>query len=345
MSKEFDRRQFILGAVGGLAVLGFSGALSACSSTETAKKITFVFLPDNSSADLTESRVAVAEAIKAATGLEAEIMTTVDYNVAIEAIASGAAGMGLLGAEGYVQANNKNKKVQAVFTNSDENGSLTLAMYYSRIAVLSENVSEYKDGSKFTLKPLKGKSFSFVSATSTSGFKVPSSTLVKEFGLKDKEVLLQNGEFFSNVLLGGSHQGSLVNLASGDAQAAAFDDVDVDMYLDLVAGEPNMPGSRYKVKANAENPFDKVRGKEFTIIASTPVLNAPFVVNEDIISPENKKALVDHFCSSTVANDLRIFSDPKDKEAKALFKKASEKTGLVAVSDSWYEPIRKLSQA
>lgn len=59
------------------------------------------------------SRDAVAEIIKNATGRDVEIMTTTDYNVAIEALVSGQAQMGYLGAEGYVQANEKNDKFSA----------------------------------------------------------------------------------------------------------------------------------------------------------------------------------------------------------------------------------------
>jgi phosphonate transport system substrate-binding protein len=144
------------------------------------------------------------------------------------------------------------------------------------------------------------------------------------------------------VLLGGSHQGSVVNLVSGDADAAAFDDIDVDMYLELVSGEANMPGAIYKVRDNAEEPFDRVRGKEFIILASTPVLNAPFMFNEDVISREDRDAIVAYFCSDVVANDKRIFRDPDDEDAKAIYVKSGEKTCFVAVNDAWYEPIRRL---
>jgi phosphonate transport system substrate-binding protein len=344
-------------------VLGAAGALVGCEeqkpaadaditdtptpgSGEPAKDtspITIVFLPDNSSSDLTASRDAIGEGIKASCGRDAELMTTTDYNVAIEAIASGSAGMALLGAEGYVQANKKNSKVQACFTDSDEEGGLEGACYYSRICVRVEDADPYRSGSSFTLAPLEGKSFSFVSATSTSGFKVPSAKIVDEFGLESNEVLLENGAFFSEVLLGGSHQGSVVNLVSGDADAAAFDDIDVDMYLELLSGEANMPGAIYKVRDDAEEPFDRVQGKEFIILSSTPVLNAPFMFNEDVIAQEDRDAIVAYFCSSTVADDKRIFKDPEDENAKAIYTKDTDKTCFVKVTDAWYDPIRKLS--
>ena len=85
---------------------------------------------------------------------------------------------------------------------------------------------------------------------------MPSSGIVEEFDLDSSDVLLEAGGFFSEVLFGNSHVGSVVNLLSGDADAAAFDDVDVDMYLDLVSGEPNSVGAVYQAKADAEAPMD-----------------------------------------------------------------------------------------
>lgn len=355
-----SRRHFV---IGGAAVLmtGAFGALSGCATGSSASgadvdqadesgnsgegstdPITMVWLPDNSSSDLTASREAIGAAITAACGRKADLLTTTDYNVAIEAIASGKAQMALLGAEGYVQANKKNNKVQAVFTNSDEDGKLDGACYYSRICVLTENVDQYKDGSGYSIENIKGKSFSFVSATSTSGFKVPSAAIVKEFGLDSSDELLEANSFFSEVLFGNSHQGSAVNLLSGDAEVAAFDDVDVDMYLDLVSGEANTPGAVYKAKDDAEAPFDAVRGKEFTIIAITPVLNAPFCVNEEVLSEDERTKIVEYFCSDKVADDPKIFVDPDDENAKGIYKKESEKTCFIEVTDDWYEPIRKL---
>ena len=357
-----SRRRFVIGgasvlAAGALALMagcsatgtaaGASGSAGAATSGETqaqtaAEKITMVWLPDNSSADLTSSRQAIGDAIKTACGAEVELMTTTDYNVAIEAIASGSAQMALLGAEGYVQANKKNPRVLAAFTNSDEEDGLDGACYYSRICVATENADQYKSGSGYSLEGIKGTSFSFVSATSTSGFKVPSSAIVKEFGLDSSDVLLEAGAFFSEVLFGNSHAGSAVNLLSGDADAAAFDDVDVDMYLDLVSGEANTVGAVYKAKDDAEAPFDTVRGKQFTIIAITPVLNAPVCFNEDAIDEETRTKIVEYFCSDEVADNKEIFIDPDDESAKGIFEKESDKSCFVEVTDDWYEPIRKL---
>ena len=354
-----SRRSFMIGSAA-VAMTGAVAALTGCtasgsgaaagtsssaSSAAEGGAITMVWLPDNSSADLTSSREAIGAAIKAACGRDAELMTTTDYNVAIEAIASGQAQMALLGPEGYVQANKQNPAVQAAFTNSDEEGGLDGACYYSRICVKTENADKYKSGDTYTIDNIKGGSFSFVSATSTSGFKVPSSTIVSHFGLESSDELLEGGSFFSEVLFGNSHQGSAVNLLAGDADAAAFDDVDVDMYFDLVEGEPNTVGAVYQVKADAEAPFDSVRGEQFTIIGISAVLNSPFCFNEDALDEDARVAITDYFCSDAVANDPAIFIDPEDENAKGIFTKDSDKTCFVEVTDDWYEPIRQLGGA
>ncbi len=330
-----------------MALVVAAGALlfaTGCSSQskQSNDPITMVWLPDNSSADLTSSREAIGEVIKQATGRDVELMTTTDYNVAIEAISSGSAQMALLGAEGYVQANTKNSAVQAAFTESDENGTLDGACYYSRICVPTDQAASYQSGDGYSLENLKGKKFSFVSATSTSGFKVPSSSIMNKCGVASSDDLLQDGAFFSKTMFGNSHQGSAVNLLSGQADAAAFDDVDTDMYFDLVSGKANTPGAVYKVKDDAAAPFDSVRGKEFTIIGVTPVLNAPFCYNTDKLSSDEVQKITEAFCSEETANNKEIFSDPNDKDAKAIYKKDSEKTCFVECDDSWYNPIREL---
>ncbi len=358
-----SRRKFVAGsaALGAMGMLGVltgctaSGSGAAASTDETQDAaddgsdekgaITLVWLPDNSSSDMAASREAIGAAITAACGREAELMTTTDYNVAIEAIVSGQAQMAALGAEGYVQANSKNSAVQAAFTCSDEDGGLDGACYYSRICVRTEDADQYKDGDSYSIDNIEGKSFSFVSATSTSGFKMPSCVVEDHFGLESSDLLLEAGSFFSEVLFGNSHQGSAVNLLSGDVDAAAFDDIDVDMYLDLASGEANSIGAVYQVKDDASAPFDSVRGEQFTIIALSAVLNAPFCFNEDEISDEDRMAIVEYFCSDEVANNPEIFVDPDDESAVGLFEKDSEETCFVEVDDAWYDPIRELGGA
>lgn len=348
MEQISTTKRVVLAGLAALLALGVMLFATGCSQASggsndsKSEPITMVWLPDNSSSDMTASRDAVASIIKNATGRDVNLMTTTDYNVAIEALDSGQADMGLLGPEGYVQAHEKNNAVQAAFTNSDANGTLNEACYYSRICVPADKADEYKSGDAYSIDNIKGKSFSFVSATSTSGFKVPSNAIVKHFGLDSSDQLLQDGEFFSSVMFGNSHQGSAVNLLSGNCDAAAFDDIDVDMYFDLVSGNPNAIGATYKVKDDAPAPFDSLHGKEFTIIGVTPVLNSPFCYNTDKLSADEQKAITDAFCSQDTANNQEIFVNP-DSDKKGLFEKESDKTCFLPVDDAWYDPIRELS--
>ena len=165
---------------------------------------------------------------------------------------------------------------------------------------------------------------------------------MKKCGVASSDDLLQDGTFFSKTMFGDSHQGSAVNLLSGQADAAAFDDVDTDMYFDLVSGSANTPGAVYKVKDDASAPFDSVRGKEFAIIGVTPVLNAPVCYNTDKLSSDEQQKITDAFCSEETANNKEIFADPNDENAKAIFEKDSDKTCFVKCDDAWYNPIREL---
>ena len=136
---------------------------------------------------------------------------------------------------------------------------------------------------------------SFVSNSSTSGFKVPTSSIVSHFSSEDKwknltaDDLMEGGsdKFFSEVMYGGSHQGSAVNLLTNKSDVAAFCDTVLVNYVDAEDGEFNGVGTTYKVKDDATEPFNTLKGKEFVAIASTPVLNSPFVLNTEVISDED----------------------------------------------------------
>ncbi|WP_053360770.1 phosphate/phosphite/phosphonate ABC transporter substrate-binding protein [Bacillus sp. FJAT-27251] len=328
--------------------------ISGCSSEANSEgkdkdTLTVAWLPNESGADLTEARDEIGNMIEEKTGKKVEHQTTTDYIVAIEAIANGNADMAFLGAQGYIEAHNKNDKVLPLVVPSGESGTLDDAVYYSWLAVEKDRASEYQNGDEFAIDNIEGKKFSFVSNSSTSGFKVPSTGIVDYFSKKGEhsglaaEDLLEGGseQFFSEVLYGGSHQGSAVNLLSGKADVAAFCDTCVNNYVELVEGEENRPGSVYKVKEDAAEPFNTVAGKEFTLISVTPVLNAPFVINTDTISEDLQSDLLGIMTSDEMAANEKVFV-PEESEFSGLFKKTGNER-LVEVNDEWFNPIRELS--
>ncbi|MGI6590529.1 MAG: phosphate/phosphite/phosphonate ABC transporter substrate-binding protein [Eggerthellaceae bacterium] len=364
VNRSIDRRSFLriagIATVGiGLGTIGLTGCSSGSSTTSSSAasasgsssldKLTMVWLPNESSAEFDKGREEFGKMLEKYSGLSVELMTTTDYNICIEAIASGKAQLANMGAEGFIQAQRKNSNVLPLVTESDPDGKLDGAKYFSRICVPESELSKYKDSSSdtgYSLKNIKGKRMSFVSQSSTSGFKVPCDAIMKAFpdDVKSTDDLATPG-FFSEVLFGDSHPGSAVNLLQGDADVAAFDDIDVDSYLVVPKGsreKVNAPGNVYSVKKNAAQPFDRVKGKKFGIISMTPVLNGPIAYNADVLPDDIRQKLLDGLTSKECANDELLFA-PSGKEGTGAIWSKDDSAGFIAVEDSWYDPIRNLS--
>ena len=58
--------------------------------------------------------------------------------------------------------------------------------------------------------------------------------------------LIEGGPFFSEVYFGGSHQGSAINLLSGNADVAAFCDIEVQPYVEMKSGGHERAGERHR---------------------------------------------------------------------------------------------------
>lgn len=331
-------------------ILAASFMFSGCSSTQDkeGKTLIFVWYPNESGEDLKSVRDEIGKVIETATGKKVEHKLTTDYAIAIEAIATGNAHLAFPGPQGYVEAHTKNSKVVPLVVSSGASGTLKDAVYYSWIAVKKGNEDQYKSGNGFSLDNIAGKKFSFVSTSSTSGFKVPTAGIVSYFSKKDqwkglKAENLQeggNGKFFSQVFYGASHQGSAVNLLTDKVDVAAFCDETMDNYTDVVSGERNKPGSVYQIRQNAGEPFTKLAGAQYVIIASTPVLNTPIVANTEILSDKNREAILKALTSDETTHNPAIFL-PKDSKAKGLFKVPAK---FLQVDDAWFNPIRELSK-
>lgn len=311
-----------------------------------ADTITMVWYPNESAEDYDEAREEYARLVTEATGKKVEQKLTTDYAVAIESLANGTAQICFMGAQGYVEANAANPAVQPLFVNSGESGTLDDALYYSFMAVNKGDEGEYADGDGYSIDNIEGKCMSFVSNSSTSGFKIPVNAIKTHFADKNltEDDLIEGGDgmFFSQVLFGGSHQGSAFNLLSGKADVAAFCDTEIAPYATCVEGEKNTAGSVYAINDDANDPFSTVTGKEFVIIQSTPVLNGPFAYNSEALDPADVKAIQDLFTSDEVADNELMFV-PEGSDNVGMFEKAADER-FVLVEDSWFDPIRNLSE-
>ena len=306
--------------------------------------ITVVWYPNESSNTHAEIRAEVNRLIEQATGRRAEERLTTDYTIAIEAIASGSADLAMaMGAVGYIEAKNRNPAVDVLFVNSDADWGLDGAKYFAWLCVPIENADEYRSGSTFSIDNIKGKNMSFVSNSSTSGFRVPTASIISHFASENltEDDLIEGGRnmFFNEVYFGGSHQGSLVNLLNGNADVTAVCDIELHMYIELSSGVENEVGAVYKVRADADAPFDQYAGREFTVIASVPVFNGPNVVNRQTLSEDEIEAIAALFTSEEVASNPLLFFDPNGEDAMGLYRKTSS-YGYVRTVDSWYDPYR-----
>lgn len=330
-----------------------SAGASASPSAEPSSKtypdtITVVWYPNESATDYQAARQKLYTYIEQATGKKIEEKLTTDYAIAIEAIASGQAQICFMGAQGYVQAQGESDAVKALVVNTGASGTLDDAIYYSWLSVNKGQEQNYMKDGKYAIDNIQGQKISFVSSSSTSGFKIPTTSIINQFIKMDQwktlnsDALIEGGSdmFFSEVLFGGSHQGSAVNLLTGKADVAAFCDTELVNYAAPISGDNTAAGSVWEVKSDATAPFDTLTGKQFVIIQATPVLNGPFAYNANTLSPEDVKAIQDLLTSDTVANDQEIFI-PKGSEFKGMFKKTNKEMFTV-VDDSWYDPIRAL---
>ncbi|WP_390408525.1 phosphate/phosphite/phosphonate ABC transporter substrate-binding protein [Lacticaseibacillus jixiensis] len=321
------------------------GALAGCSSkdahADNKQPLTMVFYPNESAKSFAPSRQALQRQLEKATGRPVKMQTTTDYNVAIQALASGKAQLATFGASGYIHAHHLNKAVVPIAAISGPKGTLEGAAYHSYLMVPADKAAQYKVGDKYNIAKLKGGRFSFVSNTSTSGFVIPSASLSRAFGTKDAHALEKPGKYFSKVLYGGSHQGSAVNLFKGDVDAAAFDDTDLRPYLDVTKGDYNTAGSEFTVKKDAPEPFQGLAGKKAVAIAVLPVQREPWAVNTKALDKTTVKKIKDMLLSDQFNHDKGLFSPEGAKDPK-LFIKATPETKLVPVDDDWYKPTHDL---
>lgn len=324
---------------------------AATQEVKNTSPIMITWYPNESAADYQGARDEFARIITEATGRKVEHKLTTDYTIAIEALASGSADISFMGAVGYIEAKNKNPMVDTLIVNSGASGTLDDAIYYSWLAVNKGTEGDYMEGGQYSIANIQGKKVSFVSNSSTSGFKVPTTNIMDFFHKTDAwknltvDDLLEGGsnQFFGEVLFGGSHQGSAFNLVSEKCDVAAYCDTELAPYVDFKEGTENKPGAVYAVKQGASAPFNTAEGKEFVVISSTPVLNGPFAYNPKNLTEDEVKKIREAFMTDEVSNNTQIFVDSAAKEAGVvgMFKK-TDKERFVLVEDAWYNPIREM---
>jgi len=307
--------------------------------------ITIAWLPNDSSDAQSAMRDEIAKAIARATGKRVENKLTTDYTIAIAALENGQAQIGWFGPNEYLTSHAKHPEVVPLVVNTGPSGTLKDSLYYSRFLVKKGNEGRYESHGEYNIDKIAGERMSFVSVSSSSGFVMPAAAILSQFTKESKwknltkEGLTQGGDdkFFKQVMFAGSHQLSLVNVLTNRSDVSAVCDFLVDGYVTLVSGTDNTEGAVYKVKQGADAPFSALGGKEFVIIKSIPVLNPPFEVNSNYLSKKTMEQITDVLSSDEVANNPKIFAPAGAKGSD--FQRPAR---FVKVTDSWYDPMRKV---
>ena len=313
----------------------------SCSKKNDTIKI--VFLPNEANESLKKSRDEFANIIQKATGKKVEIITTTDYNITVENIVSGQAQITYIGAEAYLKARERSKDIEAVLTNAGKSGTLKDSLYYSFIAVRSEDAAKYKTGNNFDLKKLKGKTIGFVTNSSTSGFKIPGKIIADEFGIKNTDELIEPNKVFSKVVFGASHPGTQALLFKGDVDVATFAIPKSFTTYELTSGTDFRSGATYTVKKGAVAPFGQYAGKSFTVIRSIPVYNGPIVFNTKTLSKEDQEKIKKALMSKEVTDNPYIFSPKettKNSKIRGLFLRENPNVGFIETNTAWYESMK-----
>jgi len=299
--------------------------------------IVVVLFPHESGPEFRMIHDEIERLIYEATGRPGEVMTTIDNNVAIEAISQGVADIAYLGVASYFIAREQNPNVRSMFTPSGPSGTLDDAVYFSFLAVREEDVHLWEDGQGgFDLSGLEGEIFSFVSLTSTSGFVVPGEAIVDLFDLDSTDELAISGTFFEEVLFAGSHQASAFSVLNGQVNVAAF--LDMEAHFEHVGGPLNAAGMIYQVREDAEVPLVSRAGDRLVIIKSTPVPNGPFVANMNTLTEEEVTAITAIFTSDAVANNENFFGTP-ESDTVSWEVRGTGNERFVPVDTTWYEAL------
>jgi len=344
----------LITALAAFAVLGCDGESEPANAGGDAggngastDPIVVVWYPNESSTDYEGARNEFGRFVTEATGRPVEHSLTTDYVIALEALASGAADIGaMMGPVGFIEVQERTPDVGILFVPSGPSGTLEDAVYFSWFVVPEADADNFKVDGEFSIENIEDTRMSFVSNSSTSGWVIPASAIITEFGqtsewadIDEDDLIGPGADFFSEVLFGQSHQGTAFNVIDGRADVGTVADVIMDTYFELVEGERNAVGAVYQVRENAGAPFDTVVGERMVLIESIPVFNGPFSYNPANLTADEIQAIIDIFTSEEAANNEYFFTT---EDGASAFYTKTEDERFLTVDDAWYDPIRRM---
>ncbi|MGL6063548.1 MAG: phosphate/phosphite/phosphonate ABC transporter substrate-binding protein [Fusobacteriaceae bacterium] len=304
------------------------------------EKIILGFLPNEGSTEFQGFRDGLAVELEIATGKKIEVRTTDSYDALIDAMLAGEINLAFSGGNQYIIAKDDaegKKNIEALFTYG-LNEKLENAGYQGWIATKknSELHKEIKNagiGDDLTpggkdeierIKKMKNKRFSFVSPTSSSGFKVPRAILNIAFGTNGTNEVENKDDFanpqkikFMDIVFSptGDHQGNINLIYNEGVDAGAFCE-------------------GYFIEGVDAKGID-----DFYVLAKRIVPNGPVWANVTSLGEDNLKNIKKHFSNLNYSR-----ASEKGKQlwtSKGTLLKGLDE-GFILVEDDFYDILRQM---
>jgi phosphonate transport system substrate-binding protein len=194
-----------------LSVIGLSlllvGLLAAHARAEPPTQLRFGLLPAEDPGRMIEQFHGISEHVGKRVGLPVSVRVSESYNSLIEAMRAGHLEVVYVGGSQYVKMLDLKMDVVPLVINRDDEGR---TYYKSCIITRSESpIKSYAD--------LKGKTFAFVTPTSTSGGIAPSYLLLKNG--------IDPNRDFKNAVYAGKHDAVLLAVKNKKVDAGAVGDL------------------------------------------------------------------------------------------------------------------------
>lgn len=240
-------RKFVTAFIGTTVLALFGTAASA----EPPKQLRFGLLPAEDPTLMVEQFSGIADHVGKTLGLPVSVKVSESYNALIEGMRAGHLEIVYVGGGQYLKMLDIGMKVEPLVLNKDT---------YKRTYYKSCIVTKPDSGIK-TFDDLKGKTFSFVSPTSTSGGVAPTYMLLKNKINPDKD--------FKRKIFAGKHDASFLAVKNGKVDAGAVGDFYFWRWQDR---------GIFKMEKYDE-PNDKLINAELSIVACQKVPNTPMVIH------------------------------------------------------------------
>lgn len=329
----------------------FLGAVIFCGTAMDAQaflggkdkqdKIVLGFLPNEAGGEWDNYRNGMAAEIEKATGAKVEVRTTDSYEALIDAMLAGELDLAYSGPNQYILAKDDQlggDNIQPLVTYA-KNRDLTKAGYPAWIATkkgselhkeikaagIGDDLTAGGKDEKARVEKLKGKRFSFVSSSSSSGFKVPRAILHSVFGPQGTKDIANKDDFanpqkvnFMEITFSptSDHQGNINAVYNQSVDTGAF-----------CCGYFGQKG------------VDAKSIDDFYVIAYRTVPNEPIWANMEALGEDNAEKIKKHFAQLTIDNATETGKGMWTGEKTYM---SGPTDGFVVVDDSFYDIIRQM---